>query len=113
MNATHRSTWNSILVHLSLSEIIPSWWPYFPTNQKFIHIVFQGSRQVKDFDIRKEAGGAINRAVIREFKVQVSENFLEIHLFWAGKGTCCIPRLTTHGYYGPLISAIRVTPGIK
>jgi hypothetical protein len=38
----------------------------------------------------------------------VSENYLEIHLFWAGKGTCCIP---VQGYYGPLISAIHVTSG--
>lgn len=37
------------------------------------------------------------------------ENFLEIHLFWAGKGTCCVP---VAGYYGPSISAISVTPGV-
>lgn len=37
----------------------------------------------------------------------MSKNFLEIHLFWAGKGTCCIP---TQGYYGPMISALSVTP---
>ncbi|KAF9597900.1 hypothetical protein IFM89_022261, partial [Coptis chinensis] len=50
-----------------------------------------GSRETKDFTIRSAAGGAINRAVQRDFKVQVSENFLEIHLFWGGKWTCCIP----------------------
>jgi hypothetical protein len=38
----------------------------------------------------------------------VSENYLEIHLFWAGKGTCCTPVI---GYYGPLISAIHVASG--
>ncbi|KAL5731455.1 hypothetical protein ACHQM5_004180 [Ranunculus cassubicifolius] len=73
-------------------------------------IYLQGTLRVKDFNIRREASGSINRAVLRNFSVQVSENFLEIHLFWAGKGTCCIPR---QGYYGPLISAIRVTPGFR
>ncbi|CAL2261908.1 unnamed protein product [Prunus armeniaca] len=44
----------------------------------------------KDFDISKQAGG-VNRAVPRPFKVNVTENYLDIHLFWAGKGICCIP----------------------
>ncbi|MCD7465453.1 hypothetical protein HAX54_001357 [Datura stramonium] len=46
-------------------------------------------------------------AVQRQFKAQVSENHLEIHLFWAGKGTCCVP---IQGTYGPSISAISATP---
>jgi serine/threonine protein kinase len=37
----------------------------------------------------------------------VSKNFIEIHLFWAGKGTCCVP---TQGHYGPTISALSITP---
>ncbi|KAF3776305.1 hypothetical protein EJ110_NYTH48608, partial [Nymphaea thermarum] len=41
------------------------------------------------------------------FTANVSHNFLEIHLYWAGKGTCCIP---AQGTYGPSISAISVTP---
>ncbi|CAL8158900.1 unnamed protein product [Prunus armeniaca] len=44
----------------------------------------------KDFDISKQAGG-VNRAVPRPFKVNVTENYPDIHLFWAGKGICCIP----------------------
>ncbi|KAJ8532663.1 hypothetical protein K7X08_012586 [Anisodus acutangulus] len=36
-----------------------------------------------------------------------AENHLEIHLFWAGKGTCCVP---IQGTYGPSISAISATP---
>lgn len=39
----------------------------------------------KDFDIRKEAGSSF-RALSKEFKVRVSENYLEIHLFWLEKG---------------------------
>nr|XP_028949977.1 probable LRR receptor-like serine/threonine-protein kinase At1g56140 isoform X2 [Malus domestica] len=77
-----------------------------------IHI--QGTRRTKDFDISKEAGG-VKRAVVRKFNVSVSENYLEIHLFWAGKGTCCIPDYGDFGYssdytncgdYGPLIAAV-------
>lgn len=72
-------------------------------------IFFQGIRQLKDFDIKREAGGRSLAAVQRQFKAQVSENHLEIHLFWAGKGTCCVP---IQGTYGPSISAISATPGI-
>ncbi|KAJ0026371.1 hypothetical protein Pint_06973 [Pistacia integerrima] len=35
---------------------------------------------------------------------------MEIHLFWAGKGTCCTP---DRGTYGPSISAISVTPDFE
>uniref|UniRef100_A0A0D9XI32 non-specific serine/threonine protein kinase n=1 Tax=Leersia perrieri TaxID=77586 RepID=A0A0D9XI32_9ORYZ len=67
----------------------------------------QGALKEKDFDIRKMAGGISFRPVNRSYIVTVSKNFLEIHLFWAGKGTSCIP---TQGYYGPMISALSVTP---
>lgn len=63
---------------------------------------------MKDFDIQKEAGGVSYRAVTKHFRFEVSENYLEIHLFWAGKGTCCIP---VQGTYGPLIQAIHAIPG--
>jgi hypothetical protein len=53
------------------------------------------------------AGGKSFTAVNRSYTARVSKNFLEIHLFWAGKGTCCVP---TQGYYGPMISALSVTP---
>ena len=71
-------------------------------------MVFQGSRVLKDFDILKAAGGITNQAVQREFKVQVTENYVDIHFFWAGKGTCCIP---AQGTYGPSVSAINAIPG--
>ncbi|XP_050288038.1 probable LRR receptor-like serine/threonine-protein kinase At1g56140 [Quercus robur] len=67
-------------------------------------IYIQGSLEWKDFDISKEAGG-VERALQTNFTANVSQNYLAIHLFWAGKGTCCIP---VQGYYGPLISAIHV-----
>ncbi|KAK0596551.1 hypothetical protein LWI29_016713 [Acer saccharum] len=59
--------------------------------RRVFDIYIQGNRVQKDFDIKKEAGGASKRALERLFTARVSENYLEIHLFWAGKGTCCIP----------------------
>uniref|UniRef100_A0A2N9GHU4 non-specific serine/threonine protein kinase n=1 Tax=Fagus sylvatica TaxID=28930 RepID=A0A2N9GHU4_FAGSY len=72
--------------------------------RRVFNIYIQGSLELKDFDISKEAGG-VRKAIRKNFVANVSENYLEIHLFWAGKGTCCIP---VQGYYGPLISAIHV-----
>jgi hypothetical protein len=67
----------------------------------------KGERKEQNFDIRKEARGSYG-AVKKQYTVPVTRNFLEIHLFWAGKGTCCIP---SQGHYGPSISALSVTPG--
>ncbi|GLT87780.1 hypothetical protein SLE2022_058420 [Rubroshorea leprosula] len=78
--------------------------------RRIFDIYVQGNRVFKDFNILKEAGGSSRQAVKKEITAQVSENYLEIHLFWAGKGTCCIP---DHGTYGPLISAISATPNFK
>lgn len=61
---------------------------------------------MKDFNIKEEAGG-VGKGITREFEVEVNDNTLEIHLYWAGKGTTAIP---DRGVYGPLISAITVTP---
>ncbi|KAK6133094.1 hypothetical protein DH2020_033133 [Rehmannia glutinosa] len=75
--------------------------------RRVFDIYIQGNLERRDFNILREAGGVSLRAVVREFRVQVTENYLEIHLFWAGKGTCCVPAQAT---YGPLISAISATP---
>uniref|UniRef100_A0A0D9X5C2 non-specific serine/threonine protein kinase n=1 Tax=Leersia perrieri TaxID=77586 RepID=A0A0D9X5C2_9ORYZ len=75
--------------------------------RRVFDIYIQGDLKEKDFNIRKTAGGKSFTAVYKSYTTMVSKNFLEIHLFWAGKGTCCIP---IQGYYGPLISAISVTP---
>ncbi|XP_022848313.1 probable LRR receptor-like serine/threonine-protein kinase At1g56140 isoform X1 [Olea europaea var. sylvestris] len=82
----------------------PSW---KSIGRRIFNIYIQDNLVWKDFDIRKEAGGVSFRAVVKEFKAQVTENYLEIHLFWAGKGTCCVP---AQGVYGPSISAISVIP---
>lgn len=66
----------------------------------------QGNLVLEDFNIMKEAGGA-GKGIVREFDVLVNGSTLEIHLYWKGKGTTAIP---DRGVYGPLISAITVTP---
>ncbi|ESQ28455.1 hypothetical protein EUTSA_v10019658mg, partial [Eutrema salsugineum] len=70
-------------------------------------IYVQGKLVEKDFDIRKTACDTTVQAVQREYKTNVSENYLEIHLLWAGKGSFSIPVL---GTYGPLISAVSAKP---
>ncbi|GKV50129.1 hypothetical protein SLEP1_g56841 [Rubroshorea leprosula] len=72
--------------------------------RRIFDIYIQGTIVLKDFDISKAAGG-VERAITKNFNAIVTENYLEIHLFWAGKGTCCIPE---RGYYGSSISAINV-----
>ncbi|KAK6932002.1 Serine-threonine/tyrosine-protein kinase, catalytic domain [Dillenia turbinata] len=75
--------------------------------RRVFDIYIQGHHHEKDFDLSKEAGG-VNKAIQKNFSVNVTQNYLEIHLFWAGKGTCCIPN---EGDYGPLISALSVVSG--
>ncbi|KAK8589037.1 hypothetical protein V6N13_087915 [Hibiscus sabdariffa] len=77
--------------------------------RRIFNVYIQGNRTLRDFDISKEAGG-VQRARTPSFIANVTENRLEIHLFWAGKGTCCTPE---QGYYGPSISAISVTPNFR
>ncbi|XP_078175809.1 putative LRR receptor-like serine/threonine-protein kinase At1g56130 [Carex rostrata] len=77
------------------------------TGRRIFDIYIQGALKEKDFNIRKEAGGRSFVAVVKNYTIPVTNNFMEIHFFWAGKGTCCVP---TQGYYGPAISAISVSP---
>lgn len=65
----------------------------------------QGQKVLQDFNIVKEANGT-GRPIIKSFNATV-DGTLEIHFRWAGKGTNTIPE---SGVYGPLISAISVTP---
>ena len=68
-------------------------------------ITFQGSKVLEDFNIEDEAGGP-HREINRIFTTNITDNTLEIHFYWGGKGTTAIPY---RGVYGPLISAISVT----
>lgn len=50
----------------------------------------------------EEANGT-GKPVTKQINVAVTDNMLEIRMYWAGKGTTLIPK---KGTYGPLISAI-------
>ncbi|KAL5132553.1 putative LRR receptor-like serine/threonine-protein kinase [Glycine soja] len=82
---------------------------YSNLGKRVFDVSIQGFKYLKDFNIAKEAGG-VGKGITREFNVNVTESTLEIHLSWAGKGTNAIP---IRGVYGPLISAITVTPNFK
>ncbi|KHG20508.1 hypothetical protein F383_03730 [Gossypium arboreum] len=97
-------------VQLHFAEIM------FSDNQTFdglgrrlFDVSIQGQVVLEDFNIMEEAGG-VRKGITREFNVDVNGSTLEIHLFWRGKGTAAIPN---RGVYGPLISAITVTPNFK
>ncbi|KAE8719973.1 putative LRR receptor-like serine/threonine-protein kinase [Hibiscus syriacus] len=77
--------------------------------RRVFDVYIQGTRRLRDFDISKEAGGVL-RAITRNFTINVTDNHLEIHLFWAGKGTSDTPE---EGYYGSSISAISVVPNFR
>lgn len=63
---------------------------------------------LKDYNIAEKAGG-VGKPRVETYNATVpaTGTTLEIHLYWAGKGTTAIPY---RGVYGPLISAITVTP---
>ncbi|KAK3198573.1 hypothetical protein Dsin_021988 [Dipteronia sinensis] len=79
---------------------------YNSFGRRIFDVYVQGKLVLKDFNIEDEAGGAA-KAIIKNVTVAVTNNTLEIRLFWAGKGTVGIP---FRGVYGPLISAISITP---
>ncbi|XP_057856594.2 probable LRR receptor-like serine/threonine-protein kinase At1g53430 isoform X2 [Cryptomeria japonica] len=98
-------------VQLHFAEIVISNGMIFPSlGRRIFDVYIQGSRRLKDFNIKDAAGGSSYKKVIRNFSVTVTENFLEIHFFWAGKGTYDIP---VRGTYGPLVSAIKISPNFK
>ncbi|KAK1404903.1 putative LRR receptor-like serine/threonine-protein kinase [Heracleum sosnowskyi] len=74
--------------------------------RRIFDVSIQGNVVWKDFNIAEEAGG-IGKGFTLERDVTVNGSTLEIHLYWAGKGTTAVP---DRGVYGPLISAISVTP---
>ncbi|XP_062100683.1 probable LRR receptor-like serine/threonine-protein kinase At1g56130 isoform X2 [Humulus lupulus] len=75
--------------------------------RRIFDVYIQGDKVLEDFNIQKEAGGS-KRALVKSFKVNVTNTVMDIHFFWAGKGTCCIP---FQGTYGPLVSAINAYQG--
>lgn len=64
--------------------------------------------QWKEFNIVEIAGGVGIGTSVDFDNIVVNGSTLDIHLQWAGKGTTAIP---DRGVYGPLLSAIEITPG--
>ncbi|KAG1339000.1 Leucine-rich repeat transmembrane protein kinase [Cocos nucifera] len=93
-------------VKLHFSEIIFTDSNYSSLGKRIFDVYVQGKLELKDFNIRDEANGS-GKAIEKKFNATVTNNKLEIHFYWAGKGTQCIPE---RGIYGPLISAISVEP---
>ncbi|KAM1416268.1 hypothetical protein ACFX2I_007834 [Malus domestica] len=81
---------------------------YRSVGRRIFDIYIQGKLVMKDFNIMDEAR-VFGDVVIKNFTAPVTNNTLEIRLYWAGKGTTGIP---VRGVYGPLISAISVVPTI-
>ncbi|XP_047962224.1 probable leucine-rich repeat receptor-like serine/threonine-protein kinase At3g14840 [Salvia hispanica] len=81
---------------------------YSSLGRRIFDVYIQGKLVLKDFDIELEAGG-VNKPLIKNFTVVVTDTTLDIHFYWAGKGTSGIP---VRGVYGPLVSAISVNPSI-
>ncbi|KAL6888957.1 hypothetical protein ACP4OV_009983 [Aristida adscensionis] len=94
------------MVKLHFAEVVFTEDHTYSSNGKRIFDVFiQGTKVLEDFNIRDEAGG-VNRAITKNFTTNITDNTLEIHFYWGGKGTTAIPY---RGVYGPLISAISVS----
>ncbi|XP_012698401.1 probable LRR receptor-like serine/threonine-protein kinase At1g53440 isoform X2 [Setaria italica] len=94
------------MVKLHFAEIVFTEDHTYSSNGKRVFDVFiQGAKVLGDFNIQDEAGG-VRRAITKYFATNITENTLEIHLYWGGKGSTAIPY---RGMYGPLISAISVT----
>ncbi|XP_049931679.1 probable LRR receptor-like serine/threonine-protein kinase At1g07650 [Nymphaea colorata] len=75
--------------------------------RRLFDVYIQGELKLQDFNIKESANGSF-KDVTKVFpNITVTSGSLRIHLFWAGKGTTVIPK---RGVYGPLISAITVTP---
>ncbi|KAK1426484.1 hypothetical protein QVD17_15158 [Tagetes erecta] len=82
---------------------------YRSLGRRIFDIYIQGRLVKKNFNIEDEARGMGNPVVV-PFNASVTNNILEIHFYWAGKGTTRFPR---RGVYGPLVSAVSVDPYFK
>ncbi|KAH7651415.1 Non-specific serine/threonine protein kinase protein [Dioscorea alata] len=97
-------------VNLHFAEIVFTDKQTFASlGRRYFDVSIQGEQVLRDFNIAKEANGTA-RAITKSYNASVTNNTLEIHFQWAGKGTMAIPKRSV---YGPLISAISVTPNFK
>ncbi|KAH7844775.1 hypothetical protein Vadar_031560 [Vaccinium darrowii] len=101
----------SYKVRLHFAEIMFSDDQTFSSlGRRIFNVAIQGKEVLTDFNIKEKAGG-VGIGIPEEFpEVLVNGSTLEIHLYWKGKGTNSIP---DKGVYGPLISAIEITPNFN
>ncbi|KAI9403209.1 hypothetical protein POPTR_001G385400v4 [Populus trichocarpa] len=101
----------SYKVQLHFAEIMYSNNQTFSSlGRRIFDISIQGKVVEANFNIMEEAGG-VGIGITKVFDgIIVNGSTLEIHLYWSGKGTTAVP---DRGVYGPLISAITVTPNFK
>ncbi|KAF8409678.1 hypothetical protein HHK36_005757 [Tetracentron sinense] len=81
---------------------------YSILGKRVFDVYIQEKRVEENFNIIDKARGA-NRVFLKNYTAVVEKNLLEIHFYWAGKGSTYI----RPGLHGPLISAISVTPDFK
>ncbi|KAI3753652.1 hypothetical protein L2E82_25711 [Cichorium intybus] len=80
---------------------------YRSLGRRYFDISIQGVLERKNYNIMEKAG-IVGNGTYEDFNnVTVTGSTLDIHLYWAGKGTTAIPE---RGVYGPLLSAIEITP---
>ncbi|KAK6932734.1 Serine-threonine/tyrosine-protein kinase, catalytic domain [Dillenia turbinata] len=81
--------------------------PFSSLGRRLFDMYIQGNLVRKDFNIKDEANGT-GKPLVKSFTANVTDNTLEVRLYWGGKGTTVIPR---RGSYGALISAVSVCHG--
>ncbi|XAR56440.1 Non-specific serine/threonine protein kinase [Bertholletia excelsa] len=100
----------SYKVQLHFAEIMFSGDQTFSSlGRRYFDVSIQGNVVLRNFNIAKEAGG-VGKAITRDFDITVNDSTLAIHLYWSGKGTASLPY---RAVYGPLLSAISVTPNFN
>ncbi|KAK8551449.1 hypothetical protein V6N12_040087 [Hibiscus sabdariffa] len=98
----------SVRLHFAEIEITNST-KYGTLGRRIFNIYIQDQLVEEDFNIEAEAGGILT-PLSKHYNADVTNGELEIHFYWAGKGTQAIP---VRGVHGPLISAISVDPNFK
>ncbi|KMZ73975.1 putative Protein kinase [Zostera marina] len=93
-------------VSLHFAEIMFSEDDYSSNGRRIFDVSIQSQKVLKNFDIAKNASG-VRRGIVLNFTAFVENTYLDIHFQWLGKGTTGIPQRSV---YGPLISAISITP---
>ncbi|KAL9373363.1 hypothetical protein Peur_032983 [Populus x canadensis] len=90
---------------------------YSNLGKRVFDVYIQGKRELKDFNIKENATGT-NKTWTASFTAYVGDDhLLNIHFFWAGKGSFQVPgfsyKTAALSLNGPLVSGISVTANFK